>query len=154
MLIKSFFNDRLTQAFHDKNLKLCMLSSEYVVSVLCDFVKSDMLTNLTEDETPFPLMVSLYQKSIASAPLNKFNDFRNIGDVALFISGIFPDFIQRKKSLVGKDYYINMGKTGYSCASKLIKVKEFSMVFNELSNNFPKIVDALNLIDFSRKKEL
>lgn len=145
-LCKSFFQEQFSNAILNKNIQINLLSQEYVVSILCDNIKSETLCSLTKDGTNFPLMFSLYEKSIKSSPINQFNEYRNMGDVSLLMTGLFSDYISRKASLNNKDYYIEMGKSGYYMASRLVPIQDFSLVFEELYSKFGKIVDILNSV--------
>ena len=70
---------------------------------------------------------------------------KRLGDVALFISGVFADSLNRK--LVDVDYYIAMGGNAYSYLSdnsrNAVRWQVFSDVFDELANKFTLFVDVL-----------
>ncbi len=63
---------------------------------------------------------------------------RITGDVALFISGIFPNSLESKRTCFRFEDCIDIGQTAYRHIN--------SEVFNELSVKFPQIVDVLNTV--------
>ena len=71
---------------------------------------------------------------------------RRLGDVALFISGLFNASLSRKS--VGVDYYINMGVGAYGWLSDSLEnnssVPLHHEVFRELSEWFPQFVNILD----------
>jgi hypothetical protein len=70
---------------------------------------------------------------------------KRLGDVALFISGVFADSLNRK--LVDVDYYIAMGGKAYSYLSdssrNTLRWQVLSEVFEELASKFAVFVDIL-----------
>ena len=70
---------------------------------------------------------------------------RITGDLALFVSGIFPDSFnaQSKKTAYNLGHYIDIGRVAYDNIE--------SDIFEELSDNFPLIVDSLNDVSVQLK---
>lgn len=58
------------------------------------------------------------------------------GDLALFISGIFPDSLDSKRTAYSLGYYIDVGRTAYENLR--------TELFTELADKFPQVVDILN----------
>jgi hypothetical protein len=65
---------------------------------------------------------------------------RVTGDLALVVSGIFPDSFtaQKRMTAYNMGHYIDIGRAAYDNIE--------SEIFNELADNFPQIVDSLNSI--------
>lgn len=63
---------------------------------------------------------------------------RMTGDMALCISGIFPDSLEARRSQFNIGDYIDIGSAAYSN----INVD----IFDEMSEKFPEMVDVLNLV--------
>lgn len=63
---------------------------------------------------------------------------RVTGDLAMFVSGIFPDSFnaRTRKTAYDLGHYIDIGRAAYDNME--------SEVFEELADNFPQIVDGLN----------
>jgi hypothetical protein len=70
---------------------------------------------------------------------------KRLGDVALFISGLFSGSLNRK--VVDIDYYIAMGGTAYSCVHDLVGKRADGWgrrsLFADLADNFSDLVDVL-----------
>ena len=66
---------------------------------------------------------------------------KEIGDVALFVSGFFADSLNRK--LVDVDYYVSIGGSAYNALSR-VETDTFSPVFAELAEKFVGFVDVLS----------
>jgi len=66
---------------------------------------------------------------------------KEIGDVALFVSGFFSDSLNRK--LVDVDYYVSIGGRAYNVLSR-VETDTFSPVFAELGEKFVGFVDVLS----------
>ena len=63
---------------------------------------------------------------------------RITGDMALCISGIFPDSLESRRIQFNVGDYINIGATAYGNINVSI--------FDEMSEKFPEMVDILNLV--------
>ena len=70
---------------------------------------------------------------------------RRLGDVALFIAGVFSQSLNR--CVVDIDYYVSMGGSAYSHLSDMMRGtnrgRALSSVFDELSSKFVEFVDVL-----------
>jgi len=109
----------------------------YVVEVLCAFYNSP-------HANPRSLHLNdLLRQGLGSKGLIRREYLRITGDMALFISGIFPDSFEVKSRSVAYDlgYYIDIGRQAYDNLS--------TVLHEELSENFPQIVDALNEVSIA-----
>src|SRR3990167_452356 len=142
---KSFIKISIIKKINKTNLNLSEFSKDYLQNLIIDFLKSENIPEINKSELSFPILADLYEKAFYSPPFNQFNEFRNLGDVSLFVSGVFPEYITRRKSLVKKEYYIGMGSSAYLMTARLVKIKELENLFDELSKNFSSLVNILNL---------
>ena len=69
-----------------------------------------------------------------------------MGNVALMVSGLFAPHVERPRSLVGVDYYIQMGATAYGSAANLAKQSAFSSLLLELASKFGRLVEVLTRV--------
>ena len=67
--------------------------------------------------------------------------FRRLGDFALYIAGYFTGSLERK--LVDVNYYMDMGEASYSEVANLNSMKIEESLFRELSDKFPSFVSIL-----------
>ena len=63
---------------------------------------------------------------------------RVTGDMALCISGIFPDSLEARRSQFNIGDYIDIGSAAYGNIN--------AGIFDEMSEKFPEMVDILNLV--------
>lgn len=104
----------------------------YIVQVLCS------LTTASYAHPRSLHLNDLLRKGLDSKGFIRHEYLRIVGDLALFISGIFPESFNTRSRRIAYDvgYYIDIGQMAYDN----IQVD----IFEELAENFPKIVDILN----------
>lgn len=116
------------------------VAKKYVVNVLCTFSVSPHID-------PCSLHLNdLLRKGLACDNSMRSEYLRVAGDLALFSSGIFPDRFETlsKKTAYDIGYFIDLGRTAYDNLNLVL--------FDELSEKFPSIVEGLN--DLSLKIKL
>jgi len=136
-----FFRDEVSQARNTLGIELSDLTEYYVVNLLCDYSGRNDAVPKPGDE---PLAL-LYKRALESPPDTRIQLFKNLGDVALYVSGFFADFVER--SLVDIDYYISMGGNAYNSLSGLVVAQRngetFAEVYTQLAKKFAELVDLL-----------
>ena len=144
--VEDFFDGALRSALTNQGIEATTSSIHYVVGLLTEFSRSDRLYEHTEHGYGLKPLATLYGEAIYSTnPVERRQALRRLGDVALFISGLFSHSLNRK--LVDVDYYIAMGGGAYAelsstmggMAAELARAQ----VFDELSAKFTEFVDAL-----------
>lgn len=81
---------------------------------------------------------------------NLFEAYRRYGDNSLFVTGVFPTALRRRRgkraSFVDRAYYVSTGKTFYGMASKhdLAESTQQRELLEKLSAYFEVYMDALN----------
>jgi hypothetical protein len=81
---------------------------------------------------------------------NLFEAYRKYGDNSLFVTGIFPSALRRRRgrraSFVDRAYYVSTGKTFYGMAAKhdLAESTQQRELLQKLSAYFEVYMDALN----------
>ncbi|OGT82088.1 MAG: hypothetical protein A3G96_06525 [Gammaproteobacteria bacterium RIFCSPLOWO2_12_FULL_52_10] len=118
----------------------------YLVNLLMTFLRSDILFERTPDGLMIKPLAIIYSEAVASnSESNRTQSLRRLGDVALFISGLYAGSLGR--SLVDVDYYIAMGGNAYGylavCRRYLWGSGGIRIVFNELSEKFAGYVEIL-----------
>ena len=141
-----FFQGLVADAVSNQNVPATEETVYYLVNLLSSFMHSKALFSKTADGLKLQPLAEIYGEALAAPS----NDVRNqalkrLGDLALFISGVFTDSLNRK--VVDVDYYIAMGGNAYSYLSdnskKAFRWHVFSDVFEELATNFTAFVDVL-----------
>jgi len=144
--VKTFFHDSVMSAMANQRYQAGEDTIAYVVNLLADFTRTDRLYEWTQDGYALkPLALLLGEAIEARDTRQRYYTLRRLGDVALFISGLFSDSLRRK--LVNVDYYVSMGGTAYGYLSESIRSSNVtegeSEVFEELATNFTKFVSLL-----------
>lgn len=141
-----YFQDCVQTAIHNQQLDVGDDTRVYVVNVLTDFTRSDTLYEDTPDGRMIRPLVAFYSDAVSASSWREANQsLKRLGDVALFISGLFANSLQR--SLVDVDYYIAMGGTAYDSLAESTRRgfhgRNFSEVYRELAEKFSRLVDVL-----------
>lgn len=127
------FTDLVGTSIEDSCLDISPYAEAYVIEVLTD------LSSGVHEMVPRSVYLNdLLRKALDSDGLVRREYLRVTGDVALFVSGIFPDSLESRKTWFNLTDYIDIGQTAYSNIN--------ADIFEELSVKFPQIVDVLNSV--------
>ena len=132
-----YFKELVDVALSHQRLNTQELTAYYVVQLLASFLQRP-LGDENAEETP--LAVRLV-RALESGGMRQRASLKEIGDVALFISGFFADSLSRK--VVDVDYYVSIGGYAYNALSR-VESDTFSPVFAELGEKFVGFVDVLS----------
>lgn len=147
-------NSNIREHFHqslDNALKLNAVSAAqetvlYLVELLVHFLRSDRLFETTEEGLRIrPLALHYLDAVEGTTSREREQALRRLGDIALFVAGVFTDSFERKP--VDVDYYVAMGGSAYGylaeggCASR--RGRALAPTFAELSAKFTDFVDVL-----------
>jgi hypothetical protein len=118
----------------------------YVTGVLIDFVYVDHLYRLRDAqgrrlEYLFEMQHESEQGDAAQARATQ----KHLGDYALFMVGMFPEHLQRRRRAVSPAYYVAQGKTAYATVSAMDGLRPSAALFRKLAEHFETCVQALNL---------
>jgi len=144
--IREYFQDRVDSALTKQAVKLDETTVVYLVNLLADYMDTRALFEQSDDGLHIKPLALHYADAVnASCSVEKSLALRKLGDVALFISGLFSGSLNRK--LVDIDYYIAMGGSAYSYVHDLVGSQSNSLsqhtLFAELAENFARLVDVL-----------
>ncbi len=146
--LKEYFFHSISGICDRRSMNSSDSSIAYIVNLLCHYVRSDHLFDWDRDAgyDVRPLALLYGEAMQATDPKHRHSTLRRLGDVALFISGMFNASLSRKP--VGLDYYINMGCGAYGWLSDNLEscdsVSLNHEVFRELSERFPDFVGILD----------
>lgn len=147
MDVREFFQDSVQTAVVRQQVQVSDDTVVYVINMLTDFTRSDVLYENTQDGRMIKPLVKFYSEAVDAPSIQEANNaLKRLGDVALFIAGLFAHSLQR--SLVDIDYYIAMGGTAYDCLSDNVRRgfqgRTFGDIYRELSLKFSQLVDVLS----------
>ena len=146
--LEGFFEELLREAMAVEHVDLEHESFVYVTGLFADFAKPGGLHRCQRaGERGTPALAWLYEDAAnARDPGERFNAYRHLGDVSLIVSGFFTPHVQRERSVVGLEYYVDMGMAAYDAASTLAIKSGFSRLLNELALKFSRLVDVLSRV--------
>lgn len=144
--MEAFFYRQVAAAVAHQGVTASDQVRAYLVRLLTHFSHTENLFGQTEDGLGIKPLAFLYAEAIYANSLEQRNQaLRRIGDIALFIAGVFPSSLNR--SLVGIDYYIAMGGNAYSSLSERAgeskRWRSLEIIFDELAEKFVLLVDVL-----------
>lgn len=144
--IREYFHDQLGAALAKQAVKIDHTTSVYLVDLLTAYTHARALFEETDDGLQIRPLAMQYADAVnAPTATEKRTALRRLGDVALFISGLFSGSLNRK--LVDIDYYIAMGGTAYGYVHDLVEPhadgRDRRGLFAELADNFSDLVDVL-----------
>ncbi len=129
--LEEVFSELIGPALEEEELSAP--AETYVIEVLTD------LSSGVHEMVPRSLFLKdLLRRALDSNGLIRREYLRVTGDVALLISGIFPDSLESRKTCFKLGDYIDIGQVAYSHIQ--------TEVFEELSVKFPQIVGVLNTV--------
>ncbi len=144
--VREFFQGLVSEAVVKQQVAATEETQYYVVNLLVSFADTRTLYESTPDGLMIKPLAGLYGEAI-NAPSGELRHqaLRRLGDLALFVAGVFTDSLNRKP--VDVDYYIAMGGNAYGYLSdttrKAGRWQALSEVFGELADKFPLFVDVL-----------
>jgi hypothetical protein len=143
--LEGFFNELLSSALAVERVELSPESCAYLLQLCIEYADRDALHSETaRDERGVPALTWLYQRAKTSAPADRFNAYRKLGDLALMISGFFAPQIER--SLVGVGYFVDMGSAAYTTAASLSRGSAFAAILGQLGGSYSQLVEVLTRV--------
>ena len=136
--LRAYFCDELTRASKNQSLAIDAEVFVYLTQLLTDFNDPTLLFEQTPDGMTFKPLALHYASALeAETNQQRADALRRLGDIALFISGLFPGSLNRK--VMDIDYYIAMGGTAYSYLHDVLNAH----VYGQLSAHFVDFVELL-----------
>ena len=147
--LREFFQHSIDDALNRQGVDAAVETSYYLVNLLTAFQRAERLYDFNGERLEIRPLAMLYANAVAErTPEQRNRIMRRLGDIALFISGVFAESLNRK--LVDVDYYIAMGSTAYGYLSESMRGSRqgeaFCEIFEELSNKFSEFVDVLAVV--------
>lgn len=159
--LMEFFQDSVDGALSNQSIDAEPDTVYYLVNLLSFFSRSENLYEHTSEGRQIKPLALMYADALDEPSAEaRCKALRRLGDVALFISGVFSASLNRK--VVDLDYYAAMGQGAYGSLSGhthgTLLEEAFCQVFGELSGKFRDFVDVLNEVsersDFARNTDL
>jgi len=145
--LKNFFTNLVKRAFYDLGMNKDPGVTSYVIDVLVDFAHTERLYKIRDAqgkrlETIVDMLLETEGEFSENYLLER-EIRKHIGDFALFMTGIFRDYLRKAAFL---NYYIHEGTRSYLLVfeSDLKAGRRNSFIFKELSSEFEFYSGALD----------
>jgi hypothetical protein len=144
--LQEYFHDSITSALSRQTVRAAPETVAYLVNLLVSFVRTERLYEPSDDGLTLRPLAVLYAETLQAPDAGaRQRLLRRLGDVALFIAGVFTDSLKRK--VVDVDYYIALGGNAYARLSDTlgpaVGARSLRAVFEELAGKFTDFVDVL-----------
>ena len=148
--LKIYFHDALARESEKNQLEITEHTHWYLTNLLYTFSRSEKFFDYQPDRGTLTPLADYYQRAVeADSTHEKRLHLQRLGDVAIFISGMFSQAL--KKRVVGVPYYIAMGETAYSTLAETAadnsREQTSALIFSDLSRRFTSFVNVLSNIN-------
>jgi hypothetical protein len=147
--VRAYFQESVTEAMANQRIDAAEETVGYVVELLTAFTRTEQFFGPSPEGPALRPLANFYADAVEAPTVeHRHRALKRLGDVALFISGIFSDSLNRR--LVDVDYYVAMGGNAYGCLSESVQSSHrgrvFSSIYGELASKFQHFVDVLGEI--------
>ena len=145
--LRYFFQDSVTQAVKNQHIDTDDGTIIYITNLLTVFTRSENLFEFQDNRLHLKPLALQYKDAVNASSAHERNmALQRLGDIALFIAGIFSNSLARRT--IDIDYYVNMGGSAYSCLADMrdrrLNETALAEVFSELAEKFVAFVDVLS----------
>lgn len=126
--------------------------ADYVASILVHFGVRQRARRVSEaDDAVYDTLTDLLEDVDRGEPARTFMVRAHLGNYALWLSGLYPDYIEQRRWRRGGpdlDYFDEMGRRGYELAAQHRLAAQYGMdeLFNSVAERFPRLRLALNRV--------
>ncbi len=147
--LRDYFQGSVVSAMANQGVEATDPTVGYLSELLTRFSRSEFFFEHDESGPTLRPLAGVYAAALEAPSEHHRNQLlRRLGDVALFIAGVFSDSLNRRR--VDVDYYVAMGGNAYGCLSDTVRGTAqgpcLSRVFEELAGKFQDFVDVLGEI--------
>lgn len=125
--------------------------ADYISSLLAEFSSSQrMFSPSSHHEKQYHYLVDMLSDFMDASSWEAFLIRSHVGNYALFMTGMFPDYVYNKatygRKAPGFDYYEQMGSSSFRWAAQNKFAAEYRLVeiLSELANQFRQVRIAMN----------
>jgi hypothetical protein len=127
-------------------------TADYVASLLVAFGREGRAYRVSESTTDeYHYIVDMVVKLAGAEPREAFLLRSHLGNFSLWLSGLFPDYVEartRRKGAPSIGYYERMGAAGYRLAAKSHEARSLGLdrVLTAVARHFGGVRVALNIV--------
>lgn len=140
-----FFREQVSSAQERRGIQLTDELEFYLVNLLCGFISPAKHPFSPEEDwdwlgTPMALLL---KEALEAPESEKAKRFKLLGDISLYLSGYFQDYIHQRNLDI--DYIMTLGSGAYQNLANVTRdrTKERSTLYESLANEFPAMVSIL-----------
>jgi len=134
--VQGFFGEHVTEAMRDLRVEAAAETQAYLVDLLSEFSVPKKAEVLSAS------LAGLLQRALDAKGPDRLSRMQDLGDVALFICGFFPDSFDRRG--LSRAYLVTMGGRAYLVLGQAREHGTRAQVFVELSDRFPDMARVLD----------
>ena len=136
--LQEYFRTALSVAMEKTSIDLTEHAQAYLVYLLNDFSRSEKVY-AGVDHGDKPTLALLMSRAQEAEPEEALRIFKHLGDSSLYHLGFFKEAAQTQ--VVGANYYITMGESGYGSAANLSRDQALTaVIYEELAERFCDLV--------------
>lgn len=127
-------------------------TADYVASLVLNFGRGDRAYRISDEtDEEFHYLVDMVARMEEVEDRKAFLLRAHLGNYSLWISGLFPDFLEARVQRKGAppiSYYENMGATGFRLAAASPQAESLGLedVLRDVARDFPGVRGALNRV--------
>ena len=129
-----------TADYFQDQMKQTMMAMRFIIPVPSRTYLLTLLQTYTHQDIGSTPVVFDMINATAATTIQRLHHFKTMGDRSLMIAGVWPTSLSRKS--VGVDYYIKMGRMGYSSVAAILNSRianeHFAEMYSDLNKNFDK----------------
>jgi hypothetical protein len=149
---QAFFQDAVQSALSHQHLKAQHETVIYISNLLHLALHTEQVFENDGGRRGHKPLAMIYGEALEAPSIShRDHSLKKLGDVALFVSGVFANSLNR--SLVDVNYYIKMGGNAYGVLadSRLVcrQTDAFKSIYAELAGQFSAFVDVLSEVSES-----
>ncbi|HEU5048688.1 MAG TPA: hypothetical protein VFU00_00095 [Gemmatimonadales bacterium] len=124
--------------------------TDYMAALVLDFGRRDRAWRVDwNDDARHSYLVDILADLEASNGERRFKVMAHLGNYALWLAGLFPDYIAARRLRNGGPdvtYYDNLGRRGFGMASDHVLADHYGLeaVFRTTAERYPEVRGALN----------
>ena len=128
--VELVFTELICTSLERQDLEISPRAESHIVEVVTSFTTA---THVVRESI---YLNDLLRKAFDSNGRVRTEYLKVAGDIALFVSGIFPDSIESRRNWFNLGDYIDIGQKAYDNIN--------TTTFDELATKFPEVVEMLN----------
>lgn len=144
--LMAYFYDAIERASDENHLDADEHTLWYLTNLLHSYSRTEQFLDYRPDGGTLTPLAQYYKHALEAESAHERRLYlQRLGDVAIFISGLFAPALERRA--VGVNYYMAMGENAYGSladtSGRSTKDKVLGEVFSDLSNRFSGYVAML-----------